>query len=88
MGDTTEHRELGVFAKAKPFAHPREEVRQAIMSSLDALRDTRAPARERQGPHAVGTQNDIGILLGERRLLGQHVGAIYPGAPYDLATGK
>lgn len=47
MGDTTQHGELGMLPKPKPFAHPREEVSETVVSSSDTLRDSSTPARER-----------------------------------------
>ena len=47
MGNTAEHSESGVFSDFKALAHPWEEVGEAVMSSLDTLRDSCASTGER-----------------------------------------
>ncbi len=66
--DTTQHGELRVFSAAETLPHPREEVGQAIMSSLDALGDTRTSTRERERSNAVGTERDVWVGIGEMQL--------------------
>lgn len=70
MRDPAQHREPGVGAEPETLAHPGEEVGEAVVPALDALRDARAPARERERADAVRAEHDIGVRVGEasRRL--------------------
>ncbi len=46
VSDTAQHRELRLFADAKPLAHPREEMRQAVVPAFDPLGNTSASTGE------------------------------------------
>lgn len=75
MGNATEHGELRLFAQPEPLAHPGEEVRQTVMPTLDALRDSCTPTREGQGTDTVRTNDDVGVSVTEVAVRLQHINA-------------
>ena len=46
VGDTAEHSKFGKLSNAELMAHPREKVSQTIMSTLNSLGYSCAPACE------------------------------------------
>lgn len=61
MSNTTEHSEPREFPQRKYFAYPREEMRQTVVTSLDAFWNTGAATCEGQGTDTIGSENDIRI---------------------------
>ena len=68
MRNSAQHCKLGILIQIKTLSHPWEEVRQAVVSSSDALGDACATASERQGTNAVWPKNDIGVCFSEGKL--------------------
>ena len=64
MGDSTQHREPLRRRQAEPLTHPREEVRQTVMSTLNALGNTGTSTGETQSGVTVRSEDDTG---GSRR---------------------
>lgn len=64
MGDSTQHRKPLRRRQAKSLAHPREEMRQTVVSALDALGDTGTSTGETQSGVTVRSEDDTG---GSRR---------------------
>jgi hypothetical protein len=65
MGDTRQHGKLGFAAQAKRLAHPGEEMRQAVMSTLDTLGNTGTARGEGQGRRGIGTEDNTSGRLCE-----------------------
>ena len=65
MGDSTQHRKPLRRRQAKALTHPREEMRQAVVSALDALGNTGASTGETQGGVTVRSENDTSGSRGE-----------------------
>jgi hypothetical protein len=55
VGDPAQHCELGSFSEPEAVAHPREEMRETVMASSNALGDASASTGEGQCPDAVRT---------------------------------
>jgi len=63
MSNPAQHRELRVPIQPKPLPHPREEMSQAVMSTLDTLRYSCAARCEAECRRRVGTEDDASRCL-------------------------
>ena len=61
MSNTTEHGELGEFTQHKSLAHPREEMSQTVVTSLDAFWDAGTATCEGQGTNTIRSEDDVRI---------------------------
>lgn len=73
MGNSTQHRKLGLVAQTKFLAHPREKVGKTEMTTTDTLGDAGTSARKGQSADAIRSKNDVGVDVCELDLVGQHV---------------
>ena len=89
MSNTTQHGEPRVFTDTEALSHPREEMSQAVVAALDALRNTRASARERQRSDAVRPKYHSRIRVSQVRLGFQYVfRPAIADAANDIAIGE
>ena len=78
-----------MFSDLEALTHPRKEMCQRVVSSLDALWNTGAPTRERQRANTIRPDNHIGIYLGEASLRRKDISRTFFGAAaHDLARSK
>lgn len=61
MRNAAQHCELGRLIQLERLAHPREEMRQAVMTTLHSLRNACTAARERKCAYAVRAQANIRV---------------------------
>ena len=65
MSDTAEHGEPRLLTQAKPLPHPWEEMGQAVVPALHALRNASTTRSKAQSSRRVWAQYDIGLLSSE-----------------------